>query len=249
MRGKQLQTGNDAGDANDLRDALPEGSVVVFEEVSAAQALPGSACHLAHYDSLTDLPNGILFSQQLTGAIAAARREQRKLAVLFVDLDRFRTINDSCGRATGDRLLQSVAQRLLACVRDCDIVSRDGGNEFAILFASVAYAQDTVVAERVLLTLREPHRIEPHELHVTASIGLATYPDDGIDAESLLESAGLAMRKAKESGGNNHQCFVPTMRGRALVRRSPPVDADAICRWLSAPAVDRPEPPHSVHPQ
>jgi diguanylate cyclase (GGDEF)-like protein len=153
---------------------------------------PGTESCLSQYDRLTGLPDKNLFTRRLTEAIAVAKHGRRRVAVLFVDLDRCTHINESWGYALGDRLLQSVAQRLLANVRGCDVVCRYGGSEFAMLIAPVMYAQDTVVMERLLLALRELHRIDGHELYVTARIGQAAYPDDGKEAEALLQAARAA---------------------------------------------------------
>jgi diguanylate cyclase (GGDEF)-like protein/PAS domain S-box-containing protein len=201
------------------------GAVMVFHDVSKARALSTKISHLAQHDSLTDLPNRILFSDRLTEAIAAAHRYQRKLAVLFLDLDRFKHINDSLGHAIADRLLQSVALRLHACVRASDTVSRQGGDEFVILLTEVARAQDAAVcAEKILLAVRTLHHIDQHDLHVTASIGIVTYPDDGTDAEALMKNADFAMYHAKDSGRNNYQFFKSDMNERAVERQSLEVD-------------------------
>jgi diguanylate cyclase (GGDEF)-like protein/PAS domain S-box-containing protein len=201
------------------------GAVMVFHDVSTARALSSKMSHLAQHDSLTDLPNRILFSDRLTEAIAAAHRYDRKLAVLFLDLDRFKHINDSLGHAVADRLLQSVAQRLHACVRASDTVSRQGGDEFVILLSEVTRAQDAAVsAEKILLAVRTPHHIDQHGLHLTASIGIVTYPDDGTDAETLMKNADFAMYHAKDSGRNNYQFFKPDMNERAVERQSLEVD-------------------------
>ncbi|MEJ1962296.1 MAG: GGDEF domain-containing protein [Gammaproteobacteria bacterium] len=165
-------------------------------------------CRTQH-DGLTILPNRAMFIQRLAEQIAAAKPEKQKLTVMFLDLNRFRHINDSWGYTIGDRLLQSVAQRLFACVRDGDVVSHLGGDEFAILLPRVAHAQDAIVAERVLAALRGPHCIGEHVLHVTASLGLATCPDDGEDAEALLKSADLAMRHAKDNALRDCQFYTP----------------------------------------
>jgi diguanylate cyclase len=201
------------------------GAVMVFHDVSTARALSSKMSHLAQHDSLTDLPNRTLFSDRLTEAIAAAHRYQRKLAVLFLDLDRFKHINDSLGHAVADRLLQSVARRLHACVRASDTVSRQGGDEFVILLSEVARAQDAAVsAEKILLAVRTLHHIDQHDLHLTASIGIVTYPDDGTDAETLMKNADFAMYHAKDSGRNNYQFFKPDMNERAVERQSLEVD-------------------------
>jgi diguanylate cyclase (GGDEF)-like protein len=141
--------------------------------------------------------------------------------MLFLDVDRFKYVNDTLGHVIGDRLLQSIAHRLLDCVRASDTVSRQGGDEFVILLPEVAQAQDaTVCADKILETLRSPHRIDHHELHVTASIGIVTYPGDGTDAETLMKHADFAMYHAKESGRNNRQFFKRDLNLRALKRHS-----------------------------
>ena len=196
------------------------GVVIVFHDVGAARALPLKMSYLAQHDSLTDLPNRTLLSDRLTQAIALAHRNGKKLAVLFLDIDRFKHINDSLGHAIGDRLLQSLAQRLLACVRRSDTVSRQGGDEFVILLPEVAHVQDAAaIADVILLALGTPHHIAKHDLHVTASIGIATYPDDGTDAETLMQNADLAMYDAKDNGRDNYQFFKADMNVRAVERQ------------------------------
>jgi diguanylate cyclase (GGDEF)-like protein/PAS domain S-box-containing protein len=162
------------------------GAVMVFHDVSNARALTMRMSHLAQHDGLTDLPNRILFNDRLMQAIGMAHRHGKKPAVLYLDIDCFKHVNDSSGHATGDRLLQSVAARLRSCVRSSDTVSRQGGDEFAILLCEVANAQDAAVAgEKMLSALREPHLIDGVELHISASIGIAAYPRDGATADDL----------------------------------------------------------------
>ena len=197
------------------------GAVMVFHDVSAARALSFRMSYLAQHDGLTDLPNRILLNDRVTQAIALAYRHQQKLALLYLDVDRFKHINDSLGHAVGDRLLQSVAQRLRACVRSSDTVSRQGGDEFVVLLSEMTHAQDAaVIAEKILLTLATPHSIDQHELHVTASIGIVVYPDDATEAETLLKNADFAMYHAKDAGRNNYQFFKPDMNSRAIERQS-----------------------------
>jgi len=197
------------------------GAVMVFHDVSAARALSLRMSYLAQHDHLTDLPNRTLLNDRLTQAMALARRHGRKLAVLFLDGDRFKHINDSLGHAIGDRLLQSVALRLLDCVRRSDTVSRQGGDEFVILLSEVTRPQDAAVsAEKILQAMSAPHRIGPHDVHLTMSIGIVTYPDDGTDAETLVRNADFAMYEAKKNGRNNYQFFRPDMNVRAVERQS-----------------------------
>jgi diguanylate cyclase (GGDEF)-like protein/PAS domain S-box-containing protein len=197
------------------------GAIVVFQDVSAARALSFRVSYLAQHDSLTNLPNRVLFSDRLTEAIAMAHRYQRKLAVLYLDVDRFKNINDSLGFDIGDRLLQSIATQLHDCVSSLDTVSRAGSDEFVVLLAGVKHARDAaVIADKMLRMLSTPHRIEQHDLHFTVSIGIATYPDDGMEAEVLERNADFAMYYAKESGRNSYQFFKPVMNLRALERQS-----------------------------
>jgi diguanylate cyclase (GGDEF)-like protein/PAS domain S-box-containing protein len=195
------------------------GAVLVFHDVSAARAIAQKMAHLAQHDFLTDLPNRMLFSDRVANAIALARRHGKRRAVLFLDLDRFKHINDSLGHATGDKLLQSVAQRLVACVRGSDTVSRQGGDEFVVLLSEIERAEDAALsAEKMLLALAAPHSIAEKELHITASIGISIYPDDGQDAETLIKCADSAMYHAKDKGRNNYQFFTEDMNVRALER-------------------------------
>jgi len=197
------------------------GAVMVFHDVSAARATTQSLSHLAQHDSLTGLPNRILLNDRLTEAMALANRYRRPIALLFLDLDRFKHINDSFGHVIGDRLLQSVAKRLLNCVRASDTVSRQGGDEFVILLSEVTHPQDaTVCADKILDVLRSPHRIDEHDLHVTASIGIVTYPDDGTDCETLIKHADFAMYHAKDNGRDNRQFFKRDLNLRAVKRQS-----------------------------
>jgi diguanylate cyclase (GGDEF)-like protein/PAS domain S-box-containing protein len=197
------------------------GAVMVFRDVSMARAMTLKMSYLAQHDSLTDLPNRVLLHDRLNEAITLSSRYQRKLAVLFLDLDRFKHINDSLGHVVGDRLLQSVARRLFTCVRSSDTVSRQGGDEFVVLLWEVRHAQDpAITAGKILAALREPHLINEHELHITGSIGIVTYPDDGADVETLMKRADIAMYHAKEIGRDNYQFFQPEMNARAVERQS-----------------------------
>jgi diguanylate cyclase (GGDEF)-like protein/PAS domain S-box-containing protein len=197
------------------------GAVMVFHDVSAARATTLRMAYLAQHDSLTDLPNRSLFNDRLTEAMTLAGRYGRQLAVLFLDVDRFKHVNDSLGHDIGDRLLQSIAQRLLGCVRASDTVSRQGGDEFVILLSELTHAQDaTICADKILETLRTPHRIDEYDVQVTASIGIVTYPNDGADCETLLKHADFAMYHAKDSGRDNRQFFKRDLNQRAVKRQS-----------------------------
>jgi diguanylate cyclase (GGDEF)-like protein len=176
--------------------------------------------HLAHHDFLTNLPNRVQLNDRLAQAISLASRNERRLAVLFLDLDRFKAINDTLGHAVGDRLLQSVAQRLIACVRNSDTVSRQGGDEFVILLAEVEHQQDAArIAEKILRALAAPHQVGEHALYITTSIGISVYPLDGLLAEELIKHADTAMYHAKEKGRNRYQFFKSEMNRRAVERQ------------------------------
>jgi diguanylate cyclase (GGDEF)-like protein/PAS domain S-box-containing protein len=197
------------------------GSVLVFRDVSAARALADQLAHAAEHDSLTDLPNRLLLNDRLEQAIAMAARLHDKLAVLFLDLDGFKHINDSLGHPIGDKLLQSVATRLRDCVRAPDTISRQGGDEFVVLLQGVKTAEDSIVAtNRILKAVAIPHFIDHRELHVTTSIGVSLYPGDGRDAETLIKNADTAMYQAKESGRHGYKFFRPEMNVRAVERQS-----------------------------
>jgi diguanylate cyclase (GGDEF)-like protein/PAS domain S-box-containing protein len=203
------------------RQGQVTGAVMVFHDVSSARALSLRMSYLAQHDSLTDLPNRVLLNDRLAQAMAIAQRGNTRFGLLYLDVDRFKTINDSLGHAIGDRLLQSVAQRLLGCVRQADTVSRQGGDEFVILLSQLTHAQDAaVIAEKILVALAVPHQIEHHTLYATVSIGVVAFPDDGIDADTLLKNADFAMYQAKESGRNCFQFFKPEMNAKAAQRQS-----------------------------
>jgi diguanylate cyclase (GGDEF)-like protein/PAS domain S-box-containing protein len=197
------------------------GAVIVFHDVSVARAIEAEMSHLAQHDTLTKLPNRTLLQDRLSQAITTAGRNGTRIAVLFLDLDGFKHINDSLGHDIGDKLLQSVAKRLLASVRTSDTVSRIGGDEFVVLLSEVAHAGDAgVKAGKILAALNAPLEIDQHNLRVTASIGVTTYPEDGQETAMLIKNADLAMYQAKENGRNNYQFFEKDMNVRALERQS-----------------------------
>ncbi|HRK77138.1 MAG TPA: EAL domain-containing protein [Thiobacillus sp.] len=177
--------------------------------------------HLAHHDVLTGLPNRILLHDRLAQAVALTRRSGKKLAVLFMDLDRFKHINDSLGHSVGDQLLQSVGQRLLGCVRQSDTISRLGGDEFVALLPDIDHPEDAALsAQKMITAIALPHRIDQHDLHIGASIGVSIYPEDGLDAETLIKHADTAMFHAKDNGRNTYAFFEQEMTARAIARQS-----------------------------
>jgi diguanylate cyclase (GGDEF)-like protein/PAS domain S-box-containing protein len=197
------------------------GAVMVFHDVSTSRALTLKLAHYAHHDSLTDLPNRALLNDRSTQAITVAQRHHTALAVLYLDLDRFKHINDCLGHLVGDRLLQSVALRLSECVRASDTVSRLGGDEFVILLAEVTNAHDAAVcADKLLQAVRIPYLMDEHELNVTASIGIAIYPEDGSAVEALLQNADSAMYEAKDRGRNNCQFYRTELNSSATERQT-----------------------------
>jgi diguanylate cyclase (GGDEF)-like protein/PAS domain S-box-containing protein len=159
---------------------------------------------LAHFDSLTKLPNRVLFADRLRHALVKANRNKTKVGLMFLDLDNFKTINDTLGHLAGDQLLQSVAERLLACVRESDTLCRQGGDEFLILLEEIGSAQDIErVAHKIMVEMSKPHRVAEVDRTITFSIGGALYPDDAVEAEALIQCADTAMYQAKENGRNN----------------------------------------------
>src|ERR1700704_6483 len=166
------------------------GAVIVFHDVSAARAMSVQMTHSAQHDVVTNLPNRLLLNDRITQAISLAHRQHRPIALIFLDLDRFKYINDSLGHASGDKLLQSVSTRLLASVRDSDTVSRQGGDEFVILLSEITHPEDAATsARKILLSLGAPSSIGGHDLHINGSIGISVYPEDGADAETLVKNA------------------------------------------------------------
>ena len=197
------------------------GAVIVFHDVGAARAMALRMSYLAQHDFLTELPNRMLLNDRLTQAIASAHRHGKSLALLFLDVDHFKRINDSLGHASGDQLLKSIARRLVACVRSSDTVSRQGGDEFVILLSEVARAEDAAsTAAKILAAVSKPHRIDAKDLHVTVSMGIGVYPTDGADAETLMKNADLALFHSKAYGRANHQFYKPNMSVRAVDPRS-----------------------------
>lgn len=197
------------------------GLVVVFRDVSAAQAMSKQISYSAEHDLLTGLPNRMLLNDRIDQAIVFAPRHNKKVAVLFLDLDSFKYVNDSLGHSVGDKLLQSVASRLAYCVRLSDTVSRLGGDEFAVLLSEVARPEDAALtARRILQAIEEVHHIDHHELHPTSSIGISVYPDDGLNSETLVKNADAAMYQAKENGRHGYQFFKTSMNVRAVQRQS-----------------------------
>ncbi len=203
------------------REGRTAGAVIVFRDVSAARAMTLEMHHSARHDFLTGLPNRMLLNERIGQSIALAQRHAKSLAVLFLDLDHFKHINDSLGHAIGDKLLQSVAKRLVHCVRNVDTVSRLGGDEFVVLMSEMEHSEDAAVtARRMLQAVGECHSIDQHDLHVTTSVGVSLYPEDGEDGETLIKHADTAMYQAKQIGRQTYQFFRPSLNVRTAERQS-----------------------------
>jgi diguanylate cyclase (GGDEF)-like protein/PAS domain S-box-containing protein len=173
----------------------------------------------AFYDPLTNLPNRLLFNERFTLETALAKRNQKKLAVLFLDLDHFKNINDTLGHVIGDKLLKDVARRLRACIRESDMVARIGGDEFNILLCDITVPEETAISvKKILTSVKKPYVIDGHELHVSTSIGISIYPNDSELIDELMKNADMAMYHAKESGRNTFQFYNAAMNIRARER-------------------------------
>ena len=175
--------------------------------------------YLAHYDSLTGLPNRTLLADRMKIAIGNAARYSKRLALLFVDLDRFKLVNDSLGHEIGDKLLKVAAERMQSTIRHIDTISRLGGDEFIVLLSQIVAAEDAArVAEKLIAAVSEPYRIEEHELLLTASVGISIYPESGTQANSLLRNADASMYSAKESGRNRYRFYTEDLTSRVTER-------------------------------
>jgi diguanylate cyclase (GGDEF)-like protein/PAS domain S-box-containing protein len=191
--------------------------VGTIEDITERKELQERLIHQANFDTLTQLPNRALCYDRLKQALGQAQRRIWNAGVLFLDLDRFKVVNDTLGHVFGDQLLQEVAKRLATCVRAGDTVGRLGGDEFVIVLPEIAHSHDAaVVAQKVLAELARPFGLGEHEVFVTASVGIATYPGDGTETDSLLKNADAAMFSAKDLGRNNYQFYTAAMNERAL---------------------------------
>ncbi len=195
------------------------GLVCVVRDVTERTYAEDQIKHLAYHDALTNLPNRLLMKDRLGVAVSHAQREKTRLAVLFLDLDRFKVINDSLGHNVGDQLLQAVAARLRSCVRDSDTVSRLGGDEFTVMLPNLTRSDDgAIVAEKILEAIRHPFSLDGREFFLTTSIGISLFPDDGSDTETLIKNADTAMYQAKEQGSDNYALFNAQVNAKAHQR-------------------------------
>lgn len=197
------------------------GAVIVFHDSRLSQFEIQKMSHLALHDFLTSLPNRVLLMERLVHAIGMASRHHKQAALLFVDVDDFKSINDTFGHAVGDSLLQEVATEITTCVRATDTVSRHGGDEFIVLLTQIEDVHDAVqVADKLLSRLSLPRLIDGHKIQVSLSIGISVYPDNGSDAETLMRNADAAMYSVKESGRNGYRLF----QEKAMLPASPAME-------------------------
>ena len=203
------------------KDGQISGAVLIFHDVSVMRTLTRQIYHQATHDTLTGLPNRLLLKERIEIEISRARRDNKKVAVMFVDLDRFKLVNDSLGHAVGDELLQQVAARFSDCARDTDIVSRLGGDEFVVVMGDIFdINQAEMMADRLLKSLRQPFMHELHEFYVGASIGISLFPDSGETSEDLMTHADIAMYRVKEQGKNSYLIFNPATDSKGKPRFS-----------------------------
>lgn len=195
--------------------------VAVVRDITERKRVEEEIRYRANYDQLTGLPNRDLLVERLTQAIRQSQRGHRHLALLFVDLDHFKQVNDTLGHALGDHLLQQAAERLRHCVRESDTVARQGGDEFVVLLQDIEHPRDAAqVASKIIDLLEDPFLLDGHAAHIGASVGITLYPEDGEDVLTLFRNADLAMYRAKDAGRNTFQFFEPAMTRAAMERRN-----------------------------
>ncbi|EGP21490.1 diguanylate cyclase domain-containing protein [Halomonas sp. TD01] len=212
--GSQLEIEDSAAPIHDSH-GVTVGAVIVFHDAKHSLTRAEQLAYQAHYDALTKLPNRFLFAEHLARAIRLAKRHDHYVALLYLDIDNFKCINDSLGHAVGDSLLQFVATCLVECVRDTDCVCRQGGDEFIVLLSEIEKLTDAArVAEKILRALAMPCNVGHYELGISVSIGISFYPDHGLNEYSLLENADTAMYRAKKSGRNQCQVFSHDMNNK-----------------------------------
>jgi len=185
-----------------------QGFILIIRDITAQKQAEQRLVYLAQYDALTGLPTRALFQDRARHALARAHREEKLVAIMYLDLDYFKNVNDGLGHHAGDELLKAVAKRITSCLRDVDTVSRMGGDEFTVILESIAHIDNaTIVAEKILDVMQGPFQVDGHEIHMTISIGITIYPMDDKDLTNLLKDADQAMYRAKEAGRNNFQIF------------------------------------------
>lgn len=235
---KTLQSERDGNEQYQFRGQRRDGNVIHVEVLSSKGIYKGqpsllgtliditdrkkaeeTITHMAYHDPLTGLPNRLLFEERAKQVLSLSERNNKMAALLFLDIDRFKSINDSLGHSIGDKLLEEFASRLKNATRESDIISRFGGDEFNIMVSQISHMDDAeLVARKVIEMLEDPFHIEGYELFVTSSIGIAHYPRDGEDVPGLVKNADTALYRAKDMGRNNFQTYCPSMNPRAMER-------------------------------
>ncbi|MBW2039118.1 MAG: sensor domain-containing diguanylate cyclase [Deltaproteobacteria bacterium] len=197
---------------------LEDGRVIVtLSDVTERKRAEQQLAYMATHDPLTGLPNRMLFNDRLTLALAHAQRKQQKLAMMLLDLDRFKEVNDTLGHSAGDKLLQAVGDRLARLLRKSDTVARMGGDEFLLLLPEIVRMEYVAkIAQKILEAFREPFVLDDHKLHITTSIGIAIYPEDGEYTDTLMKNADIAMYRAKQKGRDNYQRYTPAMTDKSV---------------------------------
>jgi diguanylate cyclase (GGDEF)-like protein/PAS domain S-box-containing protein len=224
---RTMETPNRAAKVFDMQkiplfnsDGSRRGLVAVGRDVTERKMAAARIHHLAHHDSLTELPNRVLFQERLRLSLAQSKRSNGRLALMFLDLDKFKDINDTLGHHVGDLLLRAVAKRLTRCVRETDTVARLGGDEFAVILTNLDGQEGAArVAESIIAGIADPFGLEEHEVRTSTSIGITIYPDDASDADQLLKNADLAMFRSKAEGRNNYHFYVAQMDAEVRARK------------------------------
>ena len=206
------------------RDVLARAIRYAIERhqmIKKLEQAQGELQKIARYDSLTGLSNRNFFYEQLDNLIERVRRENKLMAVMFLDLDNFKPVNDEHGHSVGDLLLQSVAKRITSCLRKNDIAARLGGDEFIIAYDTSGNEESlAIAAQRIIEVISDVYILSGQELKISASIGVSVYPKDGVDMDVLIKNADTAMYSTKEDGGNNYNLFISEMRGKQMVKHS-----------------------------
>ncbi len=202
-------------------DGSRKGLVMVGRDITDRKQAAARIQHLAHHDSLTDLPNRVLFQERLRQSLAHAKRAGQVMALMFLDLDRFKEVNDTLGHHVGDLLLKAVAKRLLRCVRETDTVARLGGDEFAILLTNLSTVDGaSTVAESIIRAVADPFGLDGNEIITSTSVGITVFPNDAMEAEPLLKYADLALYRSKAEGRNNYHFYVAQMDAEVQARKA-----------------------------
>lgn len=208
----QVSIANSTHNYTDKDLALIERLAALYAIAVQRERAEETIRQMAYHDSLTGLPNRLLFNDRFTLSLAQAKRNKQKLAIMILDLDKFKEVNDTLGHHTGDHLLKDVGKRLAVLLRKTDTVARLGGDEFIILLSTIKrYNDATEIAHKIMQAFQEPFVIDDHEIHNTTSIGIAIYPRDGGDIATLIKNADIAMYRAKEQGRNRYCCYTPLL--------------------------------------